>query len=124
MKGSINLPLKESLEAIRNGHDLSSILIINDEGLEMAHAGNLPEEGFTPYLPMAFETARRMASAGGFGEPLCNALILEDGKMLIMHQTDVAERAIYLSLLCKKVPKGLRDILHQIKVEIGRALGE
>lgn len=118
------MPLGDNLEAIRLENNLTSILATNDEGLELAHAGDFPDEGFVPYLPMAFETARTMVMAGGFAEPFCSALILQDGCMLIMHQADMAGRAIYLSLLCKKVPKGLRNILHRITTEIGKALGE
>lgn len=118
------MSLTETLESIRQEHDLTSVLAINDEGLLMAHAGDMPEEGFVPYSPMAVETARQMASAGGFGEPLCSAMILQNGRMLIMHQADVAGRAIYLSLLCRKVPIGLKHVLGRIATEIARALGE
>lgn len=118
------MTLQATLDAIRDEHELRFLLAINDEGLVIAGSGDMPLEAFSPYAPMAVETARRMADSGGFGEPLCNALILEGGQMLILYQTRVADHVIYLALLCKRVPTGLKKVLQNISAEIGRALGE
>lgn len=56
-----------------------------------------------------------MSQCGGFGEPICNGVILKRGKILITHQAVVKGEVIYSSLLCqKKVPAGLLELLNNI----------
>ncbi len=117
------MSLRDTLETLCQQHGLACILAINDEGLVMAEAGTAPAEEFAPYLPMAVETSNRMAENGGFGEPLCNALVLSGGSMLIMYRTLVAGRAVYLSLLCSRVPAGLKTLLERITNEVAGAIG-
>jgi len=56
-----------------------------------------------------------MAQCGGFGEPICNGVILKQGRILITHESVVGEHVIYTSLLCyKSVPAGLLSLLNSI----------
>ncbi len=118
------MSLQAALDAIRSEHAMDMLLAVNEEGLVMACSGETPEEGLPPYAPMAVETATRLGEAGGFGEPVCSALILQDGRMLIFYKTLVAGRVAYLGLLVRKVPRGLRGVLRRIAEELGRSLGE
>lgn len=117
------MKLKRTLEEIRLAHRLVFLLAISDEGMVMAEAGELPTEGFAPYTPMAMETMRVMAQSGELGPPLCNATILSGGRMLVLYQTEVISRTVYLCLMCNKVPRGLKNLLEQVAEEVGRALG-
>ncbi len=92
------------------------IIVINGEGELIAQVGDAPEgEEFALYSPMVMETTRRMALCGGFGEPICNGVILKKGRILITHETVVGETVIYTALLChKSVPSGLLSILNSI----------
>jgi len=92
------------------------IIIINGEGERLFQVGEAPEgDEFALYSPMVMETTRRMALCGGFGEPVCNGVILKQGRILITHETSVAETVIYTSLLCQNsVPSGLLAILNNI----------
>jgi len=117
------MSLKDTLEELCTTHHLVFILAINDEGMVMADAGDVPADGFAPYAPMAIETARRMALNGELDEPVCSALILQGGRMLIMYQSEIANRVVYLALVCRKVPAGLKKLLDNIASEVGKALG-
>ncbi len=92
------------------------IIIINGEGELLFQVGDTPEgEEFALYSPMVMETTRRMALCGGFGEPICNGVILKKGRILITHETAAGESVIYTSLLCQNsVPSGLLAILNKI----------
>ena len=118
------MPLQHALFDLCQQHQLTFILATNDEGMIMAEAGETPTDSFAAYTPMAVETSRIMAKNGDFGDPICNALILSGGRILIMYQTFVAGRIIYLSLLCQKVPVGLKGVLENIAAVISKALGE
>ncbi|RMF70328.1 MAG: hypothetical protein D6743_00430 [Calditrichaeota bacterium] len=118
------MSLQHALDTIRKDHKLIFLLAVSEDGLVVAQSGETPEDSFAPYAPMAVETARRMAKSGGFDEPVCSALILQDGRMLILYQTVVVNRVLYLALLCTKVPAGLKGVLQRIAEEIGSALGE
>jgi len=104
------------LEKLRVERDLSCIIIIDGEGGLITQVGEAPEgEEFALYSPMVMETTRRMSICGGFGEPICNGVILPKGKILITHQDLVNDQVIYTSLLCQnKVPNGLVDLLKRI----------
>ena len=92
------------------------IIVINGEGDLLSQVGDAPEgEEFALYSPMVMETTRRMALCGGFGEPVCNGVILKEGRILITHETTIGEHVVYTSLLChKSVPNGLLSILNKI----------
>jgi len=118
------MPLQHELLEICQQHQLTFIVAINDDGMIMAEAGETPSEGFAAYAPMAIETSRLLAKNGNFGDPLCNALVLTNGRMLILYQTCIAGRVVYLSILCQKVPAGSKSLLEHIAAMISKALGE
>ena len=92
------------------------IIVINGEGELLNQVGDAPAgDEFALYSPMVMETTRRMALCGGFGEPICNGVILKEGRILITHETAIGENVVYTSLLChKSVPNGLLSILNNI----------
>ncbi len=94
------------------------IIIINGDGELLFQVGDAPEgDEFALYSPMVMETTRRMALCGGFGEPICNGVILKQGRILITHETAIGENVVYTSLLCQKsVPNGLLSILNNITI--------
>ncbi|GAV19854.1 hypothetical protein MMIC_P0812 [Mariprofundus micogutta] len=94
---------------------MTCIIIIDGEGNLITQVGEAPEgEEFALYSPMVMETTRRMSLCGGFGEPICNGVILSGGRILITHQATVKEEVIYTSILCQKVPNGLLSVLKQV----------
>jgi len=95
---------------------MACIIIIDGEGRSICQVGETPEgEEFALYSPMVMETTRRMAICGGFGDPICNGVILKEGRILITHETAIGDVTIYTSLLCQnKVPSGLLALLNQI----------
>jgi len=92
------------------------IIVIDGEGNLISQVGEAPEgDEFAVYSPMVMETTRRMSLCGGFGEPICNGVILKQGRILITHETVIGEDVIYTSLLCRnKVPGGLLAVLNRI----------
>jgi len=112
--------LKDKLELLRQQHGMECIIIINGEGRLIAQVGKAPEgEEFALYSPMVMETTRRMAICGGFGEPVCNGVILQQGRILITHQAAIGDEVIYTALLCRnRVPAGLQGLLTTITTYI------
>jgi len=102
--------------------DLIFILIANDEGLVMAEVGDSPGEDFAPYSATVIETAHKMSLTGDLGDPVCSALVLKRGRMLIMHEANVGGESIYLSILCRKVPAGVQRLLQRIIDCVSHAL--
>jgi len=100
------------------------IIVINGDGELLSQVGDAPEgEEFALYSPMVMETTRRMSLCGGFGEPICNGVILKEGRILITHETAIGETVIYTSLLChKSVPNGLLGILNEISALLKKVL--
>jgi len=94
--------------------DLIFILVANDEGLIMAEVGDTPGEDFAPYSATVIETAHKMSLTGNLGNPICSALVLKHGRMLIMHEANVGGETIYLSILCRKVPAGVQRLIQRI----------
>jgi len=94
--------------------NLLFILIANDEGLIMAEVGEAPGEDFAPYSATVIETARKMSHTGDLGDPICSALVLKRGRMLIMAEANIGGDAIYLSILCRKVPAGVQNLIKRI----------
>ncbi len=111
-----DISLQDELEQIRQEKELICIIIIDEEGTLISQVGDAPKgEEFALYSPMVMETTRRMSLCGGFGEPVCNGVILTQGRILVTHQGQADGRNIYSSLLCNgKVPSGLLLLLNRI----------
>jgi hypothetical protein len=107
---------------LRQHQGLICILVIDEEGLPIAEVGQTPASEFALYSPMVMETTRRMSLSGGFGEPICNGIILTGGRILITHQASVKEKVIYLSLLCGKVPPRVLRLLNAITALVAKHL--
>ncbi len=118
------ISLSNQLEQLRIAHKLLCIIVINGEGELLSQVGDAPEgEEFALYSPMVMETTRRMAQCGGFGEPICNGVILKQGRILITHETVVGDQVIYTSLLSQKsVPAGLLSLLNHISALVKASL--
>jgi len=114
--GRPDISLSDQLEQLRAEHKLLCIIIINGEGELLSQVGDAPGgEEFALYSPMVMETTRRMAQCGGFGEPICNGVILKQGRILITHESVAGDTVIYAFLLCQKsVPAGLLSLLNRI----------
>ncbi|RLL50725.1 hypothetical protein D8Y20_11095 [Mariprofundus sp. EBB-1] len=94
--------------------DLIFIVIANDEGLIMADVGEAPGEDFAPFSSTLIETARQMSQAGELGDPVCNAIVLKKGRMLIMAEASIGGESIYISILCRKIPSGVQNLIKRI----------
>jgi len=110
------ITIHAKLEQLREARGLACIILIDADGNLLAQVGEAPEgEEFALYSPMVMETTRRMSLCGGFGEPICNGVILHNGRILITHQSLAKDQVVYTSLLCHgKVPNGLLELLNQI----------
>ena len=102
--------------------DLIFILISNDEGLIMAEVGESPGEDFASYSSTVIETSHQMSLIGELGSPVCSALVLKRGRMLIMAEANVDGDRIYLSILCRKVPAGVQSLIKRIVDCLSQAL--
>jgi predicted regulator of Ras-like GTPase activity (Roadblock/LC7/MglB family) len=116
------MPLHNELEQLQRQMNLAFILVVSDEGLLMAEVGDSPGEDFAPYSTEMMEMANRMSQVGNFGAPICSALVLQGGRMLIMHEAKVGEHTIYLSILCDKVPPSVRRLTGKITACVSRSL--
>ena len=88
----------------------------------MAETGACPEEDFSAYSSSMMETARKVAESGDLGEQVCSALVLKNGRMLIMHEAAVGDQFIYLSILCSRVPSGMQNLIKEIVSCVARTL--
>jgi len=102
--------------------DLIFILVSNDEGLAMADAGNAPDEDFAAYASSTMDTAQQMAHSGQLNQLICSALVMEGGQMMIMHKTNIGGQHIYLSILCRRVPNGVQNLIRKIATCVSNAL--
>jgi len=88
----------------------------------MAEAGLLPEEEFAVYSLSMMECAKNVAVSARLGQPVCSALLMERGRILIMHEASLDGEAIYLSILCNKLPGGIQGLINIIIDRLGKSL--
>jgi len=98
------------------------ILVSNEDGLAMADAGEAPDDDFASYSSSVMETSQQMVRSGELGKLICSALVLEGGKMLIMHVANVGKEQIYLTILCNNVPNGVQRLIRKIVKCVSHAL--
>ncbi|GAV19865.1 hypothetical protein MMIC_P0823 [Mariprofundus micogutta] len=88
----------------------------------MTEVGESPGEDFAPYSTSMMETSLKMSAIADLGNPICNALVLKGGRMLIMHEAKIDGDSIYLSILCSRVPTGVQTLIKKIVACLSRAL--
>jgi len=88
----------------------------------MAEAGEAPEEDFAAYSTSLMETSQKMADTAELGNPVCSALVLKGGRMLLMHEASIEGQSVYLSILCGGVPAGVQSLIGKIVVCVSNAL--
>lgn len=88
----------------------------------MTEVGEAPSEDFAPYSSSMMELANDVASSGELGEQVCSALVLKNGRMLIMHEAKIGDQSIYLSILCSRVPPGVQNLIRKITGCVAKAL--
>lgn len=88
----------------------------------MAEAGKAPGEEFAVHSTSLMESSRKMADTAEFGTPVCSALVLKGGRMLLMHEANIEGQSIYLSILCGGVPAGVQSLIGKIVVCVSNAL--
>ena len=88
----------------------------------MAEVGTSPGEDFAAYSSSMMESALKVAESGDLGEQICSALVLKNGRMLIMHEGKINGHSIYLSILCSRVPAGVQSLIKKIVHCVGIAL--
>jgi len=98
------------------------ITVANDEGLVMSEVGTAPGEDFAAYSSSMMDTAIRVAESGDLGKQICSALVLKNGRMLIMHEGKINDQSIYLSILCSRVPAGVQNLIRKIVNCVAKAL--
>jgi len=115
--------LAQAIEDLQQRYGVTFLLAVNEEGLSVAEAGEVPPDGFAAYLPMAMETGIRMAYSGGMGDPVCMAFVLPKGGMLILARAELEGQAMYLAIRCRRPPKGLRRLIEEVTASLRQALG-
>jgi len=88
----------------------------------MAEVGDSPGEDFAPYSSTVLETSHEMSLSANLGKPICSALVLKGGRMLIMHEAKIGDDQFYVSILCNQVPGGLQNLIKRITNCLSQAL--
>lgn len=88
----------------------------------MAEVGDSPGEDFAPHSSHAIEALQKLSDSGDLGKPICGALILNGGRMLITHEAKIDGESIYLSILCSRVPAGVQTLIKKIVTCIAKTL--
>jgi len=114
LTGGWAISLHHELERLLEEMQLLFILVADEDGLTMVEAGSAPDDDFAAYSCSAMETAQRMALSGNLGSLICSALVLNGGRMLIMHEANIGGQRIYLSILCHKVPSSVQKMIMKI----------
>lgn len=88
----------------------------------LTETGESPGEDFAPYSTSVMDTSQKMTEIAGFGDPICSALVLKGGRMLIMHEATIDGQSVYLSILCSRVPTGVQGLINRIVTCLTKAL--
>lgn len=98
------------------------IVAANDEGLPMAEVGSIPNDDFAAYTLNVLDASHEITDTSALGESVCSAIVLQGGRMLIMNKADIAGQAVYVSIMCSRVPTGMQALIKRIVDTITHAM--
>ena len=114
--------LTSILEDTCNKYKLHSLLLADQNGLSVCHAGKIAHTGMAAIAPELIRVGDHAVRLGEYDSITCIALVLEDSHLMIIRDIEIHDIPYVLVLDTASVPPGIKRILSQLRDRIAEAM--
>ncbi len=126
MRNDSILRLDKRLDAILHDamqeHQLHSIVLADESGLTITHAGQVEFAGVSAIAPELIRVGEKATSLGSYDSMSCVIVMLENSHLLIIKTMTIHGQRFVLIMDAPLAPKGLGEMLKGLKRDISDAM--
>lgn len=120
------LRLDERLHAIlddmRQQYGLHSLLLADQDGLAVSHAGEIAHAGIAAIAPELIRVGEHAVRLGEYDNITCVALVLENSHLMIIKDIEVNGTPFVLVMDTASVPQGIGKMIRVLQDRVDRAM--
>ncbi|MFQ5518481.1 MAG: hypothetical protein ACE5E3_00625 [Mariprofundus sp.] len=118
----LDVRLHAILEETRQQYGLHSLLLADQHGLPVSHAGKIAHAGMAAIAPELIRVGDHAVRLGEYDSITCVALVLEDSHLMVIKDIEINGDPFVLVMDTASVPKGIRKLLNELKQRIAEAM--
>ena len=121
---SLEQRLHAILDEVRQQYHLNSLLLADQNGFAISHAGRLAHTGIAAIAPELIRVGEHAVRLGEYDSITCVALVLENSHLMIIKDIEVNDAPFILVINTISVPKQLGKMIKGLKEQISLAMDE
>jgi len=114
--------LRAILNNVRKQYGLHSILLADANGLSVCHSGDIKHTGIAAIAPELARVGEKATSLGCYESMSCVIVMLENSHLMIIKSITIHDKPFVIVMDTPLAPKGLGEMLKQLKVSISKAI--
>jgi len=119
---TLDMRLHAILEETRIKHGMHSLLLADNNGLPVSHAGNIVHTGMSAIAPELIRVGDHAVRLGEYESISCVALVLEDSHLMVIKDIEIGGDMFVLVMDTPSVPKGVRKLLRYLQDRISKVM--
>lgn len=118
----LDVRLQAILEETRQQYNLHSLLLADQNGLPISHAGKIAHAGMAAIAPELIRVGDHAVRLGEYDSITCVALVLEDSHLMVIKDIEINKKPFVLVMDTASVPRGIRKVLIELRDRIALAM--
>ncbi|NWF39530.1 hypothetical protein F3F96_10335 [Mariprofundus sp. NF] len=118
----LDVRLQAILEETREMHKLHSLLLADQNGLPISHAGKIAHAGMAAIAPELIRVGDHAVRLGEYNSITCVALVLEDSHLMVIKDIEINNKPFVLVMDTATVPRGIRKLIRELRDRLAFAM--
>ena len=118
----LDVRLKAILEETRQIYNLHSLLLADQNGLPISHAGKISHAGMAAIAPELIRVGDHSVRLGEYNSITCVALVLEDSHLMVIKDIEINNSPFVLVMDTATVPRGIRKVIKELRDRLAFAM--
>jgi len=118
----LDVRLKAILEETRQIYNLHSLLLADQNGLPISHAGKISHAGMAAIAPELIRVGDHAVRLGEYNSITCVALVLEDSHLMVIKDIEINNSPFVLVMDTATVPRGIRKVIKELRDRLAFAM--
>nr|WP_241696925.1 hypothetical protein [Mariprofundus sp. KV] len=118
----MDVRLQAILEETRQMYNLHSLLLADQNGLPISHAGKIAHAGMAAIAPELIRVGDHAVRLGEYNSITCVALVLEDSHLMVIKDIEINNSPFVLVMDTATVPRGIRKVIKELRDRLAFAM--
>lgn len=119
---TLDMRLQAILEETRQNYNLHSLLLADQNGWPVSHAGQIAHGGMAAIAPELIRVGEHAVRLGEYDSITCVALVLEGSHLMIIKDIEINSEPFVLVMDTAAVPRDIKKMLSSLTDRISLAM--